>query len=101
MEAALADLDRCNFHGLLTSGGPGAAADHIDSISRILKSAPKSLNEVIVGGGVRSSNVQKLRESLPVSEGVEVWFHSSCLTNAREGDVVDQDELQAIVQGLV
>lgn len=101
-EEALADLDTCGFRGLLTSGGPGSAADHTETLRDIIRSATPSLGAIIVGGGVRSSNVQKLRESLLSREGtpVHVWFHSSCLTNTAESDVVDETELRAIVEGL-
>lgn len=108
-EQALADLGTCGFHGLLTSGGPGSAAANADTLRAILRAAPRvGLAEVIIGGGVRSANVARLRaEVLPAAEtapGVvprlEVWFHSSCLTSVGETDVVDEVELKAIVEGL-
>ncbi|KAF3770849.1 hypothetical protein M406DRAFT_223576, partial [Cryphonectria parasitica EP155] len=52
-EEALADLHHCGFHGLLTSGGPGSAADHTETLARIVRSAPERIREVIIGGGVR------------------------------------------------
>lgn len=112
---ALADLDACGFHGLLTSGGPGAAPDNVGALREVLGAA--RLGEVIVGGGVRSANVgglaaeDALLRAAAGGEGggggereqrprVAVWFHSSCLTRPGESDVVDQAELRAIVDGM-
>lgn len=42
-----------------------------------------------------------LRETLlPVEGNVEVWFHSSCLTNATESEDVDVNEVRNILDGL-
>ncbi|PSR77492.1 hypothetical protein BD289DRAFT_456661, partial [Coniella lustricola] len=141
-EVALADLATCNFHGLLTSGGPGSAADHPETLSRIIRAAGGGgggsgsggggrLREIIVGGGVRSSSVAQLSDVLALDDlgasgsssgdAVRVWFHSSCLTGNRgmpnsddlvgvdaeelekekeDADVVDGEELRAIVRAL-
>lgn len=102
VEEALSDLAICGFKGLLTSGGPGRAIDNIDTVSRIVRAAPQSLREIIVGGGVRSSNVRELAEAL-VPQGREpspmtpvIWFHSSCLTNAVAGEKLDEEEFRSI-----
>lgn len=71
-----------------------------DVVAQIIAAAPGKLCEVIVGGGVRSANVQGLKESCMVPEGIDVWFHSSCLTRAGEGDVVDEQEVGALVGAL-
>lgn len=103
VEEALADLAVCGFKGLLTSGGPGRAIDNTDTVSRIVRAAPQSLGEVIIGGGVRSSNVRELaevllpqiRESLSTTPA-QLWFHSSCLTNAGASEEVDKGEFSSI-----
>lgn len=78
-----------------------------------------SLREVVVGGGVRSTNVGQLRRSFLLAphnmvvhgageeDGLAVWFHSSCLTGTqrrqREGeeeDIVDEGEVREIVRAL-
>lgn len=55
---------------------------------------------------MRSSNVRELAEVLlPLPQGresaalptIEIWFHSSCLTNAAAGEEVDHDELSSVV----
>ncbi|ROW06136.1 hypothetical protein VMCG_04628 [Cytospora schulzeri] len=100
-EEALHAVAACGFDGILTSGGPGSAADHIDTLSHILQRAADL--EIIVGGGVRSSNVQVLKDSLlgrPAAPGgSRVWFHSSCLT-AQSGGGVDEEEVDKITIGL-
>ncbi|KAJ4389217.1 hypothetical protein N0V93_006680 [Gnomoniopsis smithogilvyi] len=104
VEEALSDLAVCGFKGLLTSGGPGRAIDNIDIVSRIVRAAPQSLREVIIGGGVRSSHVRKLaevllpqsRETLPTT--TDIWFHSSCLMNASASEEVDKQELSSIAE---
>lgn len=74
--------------------------DNPSVVSQIISAAPGKLREVIIGGGVRSTNVEELRGLFAVPEGVEVWFHSSCLTRTGDGDVVDEGEVRAIVKGL-
>lgn len=101
------DLAACGFAGLLTSGGPGRANDNVHTVARIVRAAPQSLQEVIIGGGVRSSNVLELAEALVphgrtslVVATPRVWFHSSCLTGAAAcaGEEVDEEELRSIAE---
>jgi copper homeostasis protein len=102
-ERALRTVAACGFDGVLTSGGPGRAADNAGALSLVLRRAPAGL-EVIVGGGVRSSNARALRGALlcggdggPAPPGgARVWLHSSCLT-ARSGGEVDEEEVARIV----
>ncbi|POS79415.1 CutC family protein [Diaporthe helianthi] len=97
VEEAVHAVKACGFDGVLTSGGPGSAADNLDMLARVVHAAAAAENgiEVIVGGGVRSSNARVLRERLPRPEGSRVLFHSSCLTK-RSGDVIDADELSSL-----
>lgn len=88
-------VKECGFDGILTSGGPGSAIDNVDVLARVVHAAAAENIEVIVGGGVRSSNAPVLREKLPRPEGSRVLFHSSCLTK-QSGDVVDMDELSSL-----
>ncbi|CAN8095146.1 unnamed protein product [Discula destructiva] len=111
VEEALSDIARCGFTGLLTSGGPGRAIDNVDTLARIIRAAaPASrLREVIVGGGVRSANVRELAAALlprgrrsEEAAGLEVWFHSSCVTERSAGpsgsQLVDEEELRLIAE---
>ncbi|ROW11673.1 hypothetical protein VPNG_05625 [Cytospora leucostoma] len=106
IEDALQAVADCGFDGILTSGGPGSAADNIETLSHVLRLAGRPGGaglEIIVGGGVRSSNVGLLRGGLlgasASSGSARVWLHSSCLT-ARSGDDVDEEEVDKIVSGL-
>lgn len=106
IEAALRAVADCGFDGVLTSGGPGSAADNVETLSVVLQLAGRPHGaglEIIVGGGVRSSNVGFLRSGLlgvsAPGGGSRVWLHSSCLT-ARSGDDVDEEEVGNIVSGL-
>lgn len=85
----------CGFDGVLTSGGPGSAVNNLDVLAQVVHAAAEEHVEVIVGGGVRSSNAQIIQEELPRLEGSRVWSHSSCLTKEYV-DVVDVDELNKL-----
>lgn len=108
VEEALANLSLCGFQGLLTSGGPGRAIENIATVAHIIRAARasgQSLREIIVGGGVRSSNMRELAETLPrgqssqaAAAGLSVWFHSSCLTEPSVSDEVDGEELRRIAE---
>ncbi|ROV92718.1 hypothetical protein VSDG_06627 [Cytospora chrysosperma] len=107
VERALRAVAACGFDGVLTSGGPGRAADNAEALSLVLRRAVPAGLEVIVGGGVRSSNARALRGALlcggggggAVPGGARVWLHSSCLT-ARSGGEVDEEEVARIVSVL-
>lgn len=124
---AVDDLVACGFDSVLTSGGPGSAVDCIESLRVVVDMATKRGLDVLVGGGVRSQNVDKiisgLREGVGVGKalgfedsgmeweagenehgcesrrGGRVWMHSSCLRHC-EGDTVDEAEVEAILDRL-
>jgi copper homeostasis protein len=80
-QEALAELVRLGFDGILTSGGPGDAVDNVSEVIQILEKADNRI-EIILGGGLRSSNIARLRERIGSSLTVPgYWAHSSCLTN--------------------
>lgn len=111
VERALRAVAACGFDGVLTSGGPGRAADNAGALELVLRRAVHAGLEVIVGGGVRSSNARALRGALlcegegggggggPAPGGARLWLHSSCLT-ARSGGEVDEEEVARIVSVL-
>jgi copper homeostasis protein len=47
---------------VLTSGGPGAALDHLDALAALVDHAAGRI-EVLVGGGVRPANVRRVLEA--------------------------------------
>ncbi|KAJ5256742.1 copper homeostasis protein [Penicillium angulare] len=95
--ATLSELAKCGFASILTSGGPSGntALECIDELGRLFQELRRvqqilpvgtRVPEIIVGGGVRPSNVRLLNEktSAPV-------FHSSALVN--QTDDVDVNEV--------
>ncbi|KAK8062341.1 CutC family protein [Apiospora hydei] len=97
-EKALASLVQMGIDGILTSGGPGNAAQNITTLKKIMAKAGDSI-EIIAGGGVRSSNVGDIRSRLCMGgggDGKESWVHSSCLTGG-SNDEVDVAEVQKIL----
>jgi copper homeostasis protein len=99
-EATLRDLVGYGFDGILTSGGPGNAIQNADVLERIQEKAGDGI-EIIVGGGVRSSSVQKLALQLKLQEKKgRAWVHSSCLTTTGS-EQVDVKEVRDILTQLV
>lgn len=105
-DAALADIARCGFASILTSGGPSSdrAIDCVDKLADLgqrldlLRScSPTSCEfpEIIVGGGVRSNNIQHLWETSHARV-----FHSSALISSSENVAIHEVErLRDILRG--
>lgn len=96
LKHGLEDLHRAGMTGLLTSGGPGSYIDNLGCIRRILRHKHEDLF-LIIGGGVRSDNVEAALGRLNL-DGTETWFHSSCITGSEP--VVDNAELIALASTL-
>lgn len=95
-QRALDDVVECDFNGVLTSGGPGTAPGNSPVLKDIVVSA-KGRVEIVVGGGIRSSNVREL--AITVRHHISpVWFHSSCLTAKGGSEAVDGQEIQSILR---
>ncbi|KAK8030006.1 Copper homeostasis protein cutC-like protein [Apiospora rasikravindrae] len=100
-ENALASLIHMGVDGILTSGGPGNAAQNVATLKEVMAKASDN-TEIIVGGGVRSGNVGELCSKLDMGrggrgggDGKESWIHSSCLTG--RNDEIDVAEVQKIL----
>lgn len=86
-EAATEVLAAVGFACVLTSGGAGSIQQRAERIRRIIH-ASKGRVQVIVGGAVRSSNVEQLRQAIEIEDDrVDAW-HSSA---AVEGGEVDSE----------
>ena len=92
---SLSDLNKCGFSSILTSGGfaGNKAEDNISALSRLfrcnLSSSPDLKNRainVIVGGGVRSTNVRRLWEETRCR-----IFHSSAIIG--DDHIVSKEEV--------
>lgn len=97
-QAALDDVVSCGFDGILTSGGPGDAPRNA-TVLKDIKTSAEGRVEIIVGGGVRNSDVRALALALYLNT-CPIWLHSSCLTSESAPEVVDGQEVQAILQEL-
>lgn len=95
VERGVRDLVGCGFAGVLTSGGPGDAAGNRAVLEKIVAAAAPAGLEVIVGGGVRSSNVREVTDGLP-----GVWAHSSCFKGRCEEGALDDEEAMGIMEVL-
>lgn len=85
--SALEDVMDCGFQNVLTSAGKGNAIDNFESLSDLVKKANGKIT-IMPGGGVRSSNIEKLQES-----GAK-WFHSAAITDG--GQSVNAAEIEAL-----
>ena len=85
----------CGFKSILTSGGQ---KDAVAGAERVAGLQTKFGNKItlILGGGVRSTNVGELKRSTGVG-----WLHSAAITGA--GEDVDKEEvakLQRVLAGI-
>ncbi|KAJ5813410.1 uncharacterized protein N7503_000160 [Penicillium pulvis] len=102
---ALGELAECGFASILTSGGPSGdtAIECIDKLAELFQQADLTQSqllsslrvpEIIVGGGVRSSNIRLLWER---THGRA--FHSSALVNS--SDIVATSEVTTLKNSLI
>lgn len=86
-DSALEHVISCGFQNILTSAGKGNAIDNFENLSNLVKKANGKI-AIMPGGGVRSSNIGKLKES-----GAK-WFHSAALTGGSR--LADASEIKTI-----
>jgi len=89
MLAQLEVLVACGFGAVLTSGGKKSAVEGKQTLKRLVAAANGRL-DVILGGGVRSSNLEMLRRETRAKV-----FHSSAIVHI-EGDRADRDEIRQL-----
>ncbi|MDP2385048.1 MAG: copper homeostasis protein CutC [Bacteroidota bacterium] len=74
---ALEDLIECGFKTILTSGQKTNATEGINDLTELIKQAGDRII-IMPGGGVRSSNIEKLKKlNVP-------FYHSSAITDKTE-----------------
>ncbi|KAH6694976.1 putative copper homeostasis protein [Leptodontidium sp. MPI-SDFR-AT-0119] len=88
MEDALEELIELGFTSVLTSGGRKNAIEGKEVLARLVRRARGRI-EIIVGGGVRSGNLDVLIESTRAEA-----FHSSAVVG--EGDVASGEEVERL-----
>jgi copper homeostasis protein len=91
MMAELEVLVRCGFKGVLTSGGRKNALEGRKILGELVEAA-KGRIDIIVGGGVRSSNLEMLRRETNAG-----WFHSSAIVDP-SGEVASRDEVTRLCE---
>ncbi|CAL3970214.1 unnamed protein product [Diplocarpon coronariae] len=81
---ALLDLVKAGFRNVLTSGGEANAVEGKEALKKLVLASRQKI-DIIVGGGVRSGNLETLKETKAE------WFHSSAVLGG--GDVADGREV--------
>ncbi|KAK4169059.1 copper homeostasis CutC domain-containing protein [Cladorrhinum sp. PSN259] len=95
-------LKEVGVDGILTSGGRGRAVDNVGVLRRLLMESLESDGggpDLIIGGGVRSSNLKEILEGIggkDVVYGTRVLFHSSCLRVVENEEVFDMEEAREL-----
>lgn len=85
---ALENVLECGFQFILTSGNIGKATKGIGVLKQLVEKAQNRIS-IIVGGGVRSSNIEFLNQETNAS-----WFHSACITD--DSFEINPSEIKAI-----
>jgi copper homeostasis protein len=81
-------LIECGFMSVLTSGGQPNATAGAGIVDALQKKYGGRIS-IILGGGVRSSNIDSLRTQTKVE-----WYHSAAITQS--GESVDTQEVERI-----
>ncbi len=90
-DSALTDVIRCGFQNILTSAGKGNAIDNFEKLSAVVDKTEGKIT-IMPGGGVRSSNIEKLKTS-----GAN-WFHSAAIL--QEDQLADASEIEKLKTAL-
>lgn len=85
---ALESIIECGFQFILTSGNIGQATDGIEVLKQLVEKAQNRIS-IIVGGGVRSSNIEILNQKTDAP-----WYHSACITD--DSFTVNPSEIKAL-----
>jgi copper homeostasis protein len=94
MDDELEMIRHCGFEAILTSGGAINAVGGAGKLAHLVKeSRRKEGFSLIVGGGVRSTNIRELIKSTQAP-----WFHSSALVNGNK--VASEYEIRAMVEAI-
>jgi copper homeostasis protein len=72
---ALEDIKRCGISTILTSGVASSAVEGRDTLAKLVETAGGRI-AIMPGGGVRSTNIERLRRSTKAS-----FYHSSALVD--------------------
>ena len=87
-EKSIEQIIDIGFQGVLTSGGAKSAEDGLENLAKIIRKHENEI-EIIIGGNVRSENIQKIKE-----ESGGSIFHSSAIL--KYGIFSDENEISEI-----
>jgi copper homeostasis protein len=90
MEHELEVLVEAGFKAVLTSGGETDAVRGKERLKTLVEKAGNRI-EVVVGGGVRSENVEELKGTTGAR-----WFHSSAIVGKNSGDIASAEEVLSL-----
>jgi copper homeostasis protein len=85
LSTATEQLIQCGFKSILTSGGEANAVAGVARVAELQKEFGQRIS-IIVGGGVRSANVETLKQQTNVE-----WYHSAAITEP--GETADGNEV--------
>jgi copper homeostasis protein len=88
----LETLIRCGFKRVLTSGGPGSAADNLDSLKNLVAQAAGRI-VVMPGGGVRPENLKYISSTVDAME-----YHTAAIIGNQ--NLPDQGAIKAMKKAL-
>ncbi|ASW74187.1 copper homeostasis protein [Chryseobacterium piperi] len=88
LESSLEKVIDCGFKTILTSGQKPNVAEGKENLKKLVELAGGKI-EILVGGGLRSSNIQDLRDFTKAG-----YFHSSAITDG--GQFASADEVVAL-----
>ena len=77
---------QCGFAAILTSGGAENADSGAETVTELQQTFGDRV-DFILGGRVRSTNVESLKQRTNVK-----WYHSAAIT--KPGEIVDADEVK-------
>ncbi len=90
LEKSIETLIRLGFKAVLTSGGKSAAMEGKDSLKNLIRKYSTQI-DILVGGGVRSENIEELKEYTGATN-----FHSSAIL--KYDTFVTTDEIKKLKQ---
>ncbi|MDR2238401.1 MAG: copper homeostasis protein CutC [Chryseobacterium sp.] len=88
LEESLEKVIDCGFKTILTSGQKPNVSEGRENLKKLVALSGKRI-EILVGGGLRSSNIEDIRDFTKAS-----FFHSSAITDG--GSFANPDEVLAL-----
>ncbi|WP_370898021.1 copper homeostasis protein CutC [Chryseobacterium gossypii] len=88
MEGSLEKIIECGFNTILTSGQRPNVDEGKENLKKLVELAAGRI-EILVGGGLRSGNIQEIREYTKAA-----YFHSSAITDG--GSFPSAEEVMAL-----